>query len=156
MDLSLLFSHKIIYLKIISFLDSLKNVSVTLRYVTQGKNFYYSFLSFILMRKSRIYITLESHFIYTLKGRCEKSSLSITRSFISQLLSDRILCTANGAEVIRMSTFNFTFYLYQILCHYRVFVHAHTFCDNLIQKLAALEFSIMCNRYYKSVKSNFR
>lgn len=119
--------------------------SETLRYVTQWKNFYYAFLSLILVWESRIYIMLESHFMYTLKGRCEKSSLSITRSFISQLLSDTILCTANGAEVIRMSTFNFTFYIYKMLCHYRVFVHVHTFCDNLIQKLTALEFSIICN-----------
>lgn len=109
------------------------------------RNVNISIMHLSLVRESCIYIMLESHFMYTLKGRCEKSSLSITRSFISQLLSDTILCIANGAEVIRTSTFNFTFYINKMLCHYRIFVHVHTFCDNLIQKLTALEFSIICN-----------
>lgn len=55
-----------------------------------------------------------------------------------------ILCIANGAEVIRMSTFNFTFYIYKMLSHYRVFVHVRL-RDNLIQKLTVLEFSITCD-----------
>lgn len=82
---------------------TVKTSRIRTAYVAYGRNFYRSRFSLVMLGSI---IHIACRISYTLKSGREKSSLSITRSFISQLLSDTIFCTANGAEVIRASTFN--------------------------------------------------